>query len=359
MIKKALKIFLANFSIFLFGLLLIEIFFGYWFDENNLGPYMREHRLKNSPVVLTYKNETFNYVYKRNYYGFRGEKMDPSKIEAVIIGGSTTDERYKPQRFTITANLNTLLKNGGYNFEIVNAGIEGQSTFGHIYNFKHWFAKLKGFSPKLFIFYIGINDYGRWAENKKVEDNLGGDGHVLNPDSMEAFLDNFKSRSFFYDRLRRIKHKYYLTAKTAKYDHKFYDDEDLSAFNYTNYEEALKIHDIEHLKLKYKKILDDYTNRVQILSKYVKSYGAKAIFINQVVNEGLKDENLFIHNYRLIEFCKEKNLSYIDLAKKMNGDINYWFDGLHTTTLGSKVISELIIGDLVKIIKKEQIFLIH
>ena len=51
MIKKILKVLLANFSIFLFGLLLIEIFFGYWFDENNLGPYMREHRLKNSPVT--------------------------------------------------------------------------------------------------------------------------------------------------------------------------------------------------------------------------------------------------------------------------------------------------------------------
>ena len=55
---------------------------------------------------------------------------------------------------TITGNLNALLKERDYNFEIINAGILGQSTIGHIYNFKYWFPKLKGFSPKLYIFYI-------------------------------------------------------------------------------------------------------------------------------------------------------------------------------------------------------------
>ena len=33
----------------------------------------------------------------------------------------------------------------GYDFKITNAGIEGQSTVGHIYNFRHWFPKLKDF----------------------------------------------------------------------------------------------------------------------------------------------------------------------------------------------------------------------
>ena len=334
----------------------MEIFLGFWFDKHNLGPYMREHRLKSNPVILTYKNETYNYIYKRNYYGFRGKEMDPSEIEAVIIGGSTTDERYKPHKFTITANLNALLKNEGYNFEIINAGIEGQSTFGHIYNFKHWFSRLKDFSPKLFIFYIGINDYGGWSENKKVEDNLGGDGHVKNPEALEAFLDNIKSKSYVYDNLRRIKHKYYLTSKIVKYDHKYYDEKDISTYKYTNYAEALKIHDIDHLKSKYKKIIDGYLHRVEILSSYVKSYGATAVFVNQVKNDGLGDENMFILNYSLIEYCNKKKFYCIDLAQKMNGEMNYWFDGFHTTALGSKVVSEVIIEDLVKILKKEDIF---
>ena len=152
MLKSLTKILLVNISIFLICMLIIEIIFGYWFSEHNLGPYMREQRLIKKPVVLLYGNETHNFIYKRNYHGFRGEEINPSEIEAVILGGSTTDEKYKPREFTITENLNTLLKKKGYEFKIINAGIEGQSTYGHIYNFKHWFPKLKDFSPKLYIF---------------------------------------------------------------------------------------------------------------------------------------------------------------------------------------------------------------
>ena len=110
---------------------------------------MRDHRLKKNPVVLLHENKTYNFFYERNYHGFRGKELDPSKIEAVIIGGSTIDERYTPIEFTITENLNILLKKKGHNFKILNAGIAGQSTYGHIYNFKHWFPKLENFSPKL------------------------------------------------------------------------------------------------------------------------------------------------------------------------------------------------------------------
>ena len=41
-----------------------------------------------------------------------------------MIGGSTTDERYKPIKFSIAENINLLLKKNGYNFKITNAGIE-------------------------------------------------------------------------------------------------------------------------------------------------------------------------------------------------------------------------------------------
>ena len=133
------KILIVNFLVFLISITIIEIFFGYWFSAENFGPYMREHRLKKNSVYLNYNNQTYHFIYKRNYHGFRGENLDPSKIQAVIIGGSTADERYKPEEFTITENLNTLLQEKDYNFKIINAGIEGQSTVGHIYNFEHWF----------------------------------------------------------------------------------------------------------------------------------------------------------------------------------------------------------------------------
>ena len=80
------------------------------------------------------------------------------------------------------------------------------------------------------------------------------------------------------------------------------------------------------------------------------------IFINQVNFEGVKNERLFIINHFLIEYCKEKNLYCIDLANKFNGKFNYWYDGVHTTGEGSKLIAETLINDLIEIIKKEKLF---
>ena len=353
--KSIIKVSTINIAIFLLGFLLIELIFGYWFSKHNLGPYMREHRLKKNPIVLSYNKQTYNYIYKRNYYGFRGENIDPSKIKAVIIGGSTTDERYKPSKFTITENLNNLLKDEGYNFKIINAGVEGQSTFGHMWNFQKWFPKLKNFSPKLFIFYIGINDYNQ-EEDRSIDDIIGSEGHMENPEAKELFFDNLKSRSFFYDKLRSLKQKYYLTEKTMLYDLDYMKKYDASDYNYINYQEALEIHSIEKLQSKYLKLVSNYLARVKALTNYAKKYGATPVFINQVGFEGSKWEKLFILNYSLIEHCKKNNIYCIDLAKKLNGQLAYWFDPVHTSILGSKAIANVIIIDLLKVLKKENLF---
>ena len=353
--KSSLKIIFINFLVFLSSIFMIEVFFGNWFSEHNFGPYMREHRLKKTPVALSYNDIQYNYIYKRNYHGFRGEEIDPSEIEAVIIGGSTTDERYKPYEFTITANLNSLLKKNGYNFKITNAGIEGQSTAGHIYNFQHWFPKLKNFSPKLYIFYIGVNDFSLPYQNKDY--NIEGrDGHVKNPDANEIFFDYLKSNSFFYDSLRIIKHKYYSTARTMKYDHNFLGLQDSNNYKYVNYKEGLELHDVKKLELKHQERISTYLNRVKILNNYVIKKNSTAIFINQVLFNGVKNERLFIMNHSLIEYCRDKNLHCIDLASKLDGKSNYWFDSAHTTVLGSKAIAEAIIDDLIKIIRQKKLF---
>ena len=59
-----LKIILLNSIVVIFFLILIEIFFGYWFDKDNFGPYMREHRMKNQQNIWEYKNEIIKYNYK-------------------------------------------------------------------------------------------------------------------------------------------------------------------------------------------------------------------------------------------------------------------------------------------------------
>ncbi len=118
---RILKIVFYNFFVFFLTIILIELFFGYWFDEDNLGPYMREYRMKKVQYSVKYKNDYYDYVYKRNYHGFRGDEIELEKIKAVLIGGSTADERYKPENLTITGLLNKKFKEDKIDIKITNA----------------------------------------------------------------------------------------------------------------------------------------------------------------------------------------------------------------------------------------------
>ena len=48
--------------------------------------------------------------------------------------------------------------------------------------------------------------------------------------------------------------------------------------------------------------------------------------------------------------CKKRNYSCIDMAKKIDGELEYWYDGTHTTKKGSKIIAQTIYQDLRKIL---------
>ena len=133
---KILKIISINFLIFTFSIVMIELLFGYWFDRDNLGPYMREHRMKNQKTEWKTDNESVTYFYRRNYYGFRGKDILSSDIQAIFLGPSTIDQRYEPEKFTITGFLNSNLKKDSIDLEIINAGVEAQSTRGMILSFK-------------------------------------------------------------------------------------------------------------------------------------------------------------------------------------------------------------------------------
>ena len=346
---KIFKIILINFFIFIFSLFLIEIFFGYWFDKDNLGPYMREHRMKKNSISVKFKDTNYNFIYKRNYYGFRGEEKKLEDIKIVLIGGSTTDERYKPYEYTITGFLNKYLKKE-INKEIINAGIEGQSTRGNIYNFEKWFPKLKGFNPDYFIFYVGMNDHLKDPNDDNEKTIVG---HVSNPSFSELIKDSIKSKSILYDYIRKIKHKYYLNEKkTVFYDFDFGIKKYTQAgFDFLTYDQAIKIYNISKLKAENRDKINFYLNNVDRLVNHVKKYNARPIFINQLAHNGNHNKILFILNYSLIEHCKKKKYLCIDLARSLKGKKDYWWDGVHTTPTGSQEIAKIIFPKLLEFLK--------
>ena len=332
----SIKLLFTNICIVLIAIFVTELFFGYWFDKDNFGPYMREHRMKNQKIIWTYKNEIIEYNYKRNYYGFRAGDIEPSDIDAIILGGSMIDERYKPSQYTITEYLNKGLRSSNDPIKIVNAGVEGQSTKGIVSAFENWLFKIKEFKPRYVLIYTGINDQSADADNVI---SLATDGHLLNPEKIEVFMDNFKSRSFLYDQARIFKYKVLSTKKDfVKYDGKI-DESYKKNYFFKGYKQAKK--DIKKDTTK----TNTYLKRIDKIHDYSKQLGAKPIFITNISAAG-HTENTFLLNTALIEHCGLKKYACIDLAKNLSGDVNYWYDGVHTTKEGSEIIASLILPEL-------------
>ena len=203
--KKILKIILINFIIFLSLILIFEIFFGYWFKKNNFGFIMRHERQKQIYYETIHDEKKYKFFYKRNFYGFRGEEVDPKNIKIVFLGGSTGNQRVTPENLTIVGLLNTKFLKDGYNFKIYNGSTDGKSTRGYTNDFKYWFPKIPDFNPKIVVFYTGIND----------SDLLHDDKFDIpwRSSQYEKFRDYIKSNSKIIELIKKIKFKYFIKLK--------------------------------------------------------------------------------------------------------------------------------------------------
>lgn len=110
-------------------------------------------------VSPLYDTDEPNIVYRRNKYGLRDDCASPSAIDVLTIGGSTTDQRYVAQKYTYQAVMQReLSKAAGRPVCVSNAGIDGQSTYGHLMAFDRWFPLIPGLKPRVIVLYVGIND---------------------------------------------------------------------------------------------------------------------------------------------------------------------------------------------------------
>jgi hypothetical protein len=356
-INSTLKILFFNLMFLLLFIFIIEIFFGYWFDKNNFGPYMREHRMKNQKIEYSDATEKKKFYYRRNYYGFRGKDIEPKDMEAIIIGGSVIDERHKPEEYTITGFLNQNLKDNNVDLVITNAGIEAMSSSGIIHGFNNWFFKLKDFSPKFILFYIGNNDLSlgpndtieKIIKRHKKGKGSQANGHILNPDNLEVFFDNLKTRSILYDTARIFKFKYLPRKNFVKFDGKV-DQNYLEAnIKFKSYKVASEEYSEKFIKKKYNKRIKNYLDRIDLLYKLSKQLGSTPIFITTIQSKGHLD-NIFALNTSLIKHCSAKKYKCINLAKKLNGKTEYWYDGVHSSKKGSEKIAKIIYEDFYKIL---------
>jgi len=328
---KLFKIISYNLIFIIILVLIFELIFGYWFSKNNFGIYMRKERKINWQTNVNFFGDKHNFFYTRNFWGFRGEEFNPEDVKIIFEGGSTGNQRFTPENLTIVGQLNNILILNNKKTKIYNASTDGKSVTGYINDFLFWFPKIPNFNPEYVIFFTGINDRFRDETNENLH-NL-----KIADNSFEKLKDYIKNNSFFVDRYKRFKNKYF-PKNTLAYD---FDNKDLyKEFKYIDYENAKKLHVNKSSDIN--KEIKNYKARLSKLKKVISENNFKPIFVTQILYDGLKDENMYFLNEELKKFAKNNNFFLIPLDERIKMEMYDHYDIIHTTPIGSKKIADLL-----------------
>ena len=143
-----------NLSVLLVSCLIVELIFGSIFFGTNYGLLVVDRNVSRKFDTTDRYAGGGIIEYRRDEHGLRGRYADLSKIDILTIGGSTTNEILVDEGKTWSDQLGKFFSRAGRPIVVVNGGVDGQSTVGHLKVFELWFPKIHNFRPYTFVFHI-------------------------------------------------------------------------------------------------------------------------------------------------------------------------------------------------------------
>jgi GDSL-like Lipase/Acylhydrolase family len=346
--KRILGIFLVNLAIFSTGVVIIELLYGAWLNPKNLNRLnlIKDETLEYAVSGL-YETASPIIKYSRDKYGLRGEYGDdPSQIDLLTVGGSTTDQRYISDDSTWQSVLQNQFASIGAPMVVANAGVDGQSTFGHIKNFDWWFPYVPGLKPRFILFYIGLNDFYK-DENADYDALVDPGRHSL--------VATIRENSALWHLARTIKGAYRATV-VLKIGHRKVD---FAMVQWTR----------EPLQNSYAFMssrLDAYAQRLRILVDRTRKFNSEAIFVTQPSRQfrltkngvyGRADVTTYdghqingVDYYYMIKqfnsvmeaVCRERQVLLIDLAAETEWEDGDFYDFAHMNPRGARKVGRYL-----------------
>lgn len=342
--KAFAKILLINLGLLLLVALGAELAFGNWLGGGYGTLVIPRDMDRRFDVSKLHGGPPIHY--KRDRHGLRGAYEDPSRIDILVLGGSTANEIFIDEDATWTATLAKAFAEEGRKVTVVNAGVDGQSTVGHLKNFELWFPRIPGLKARYVLVYLGINDHAVAATG-----TLNKQDHLEAPRrQVKQFLIN---NSAIYGLYRTLKGAW--KAREADLVHKP-----------TNYDgiawtEAPVQPDPAEADRKWAPQLDAFAGRLAELARRVRAFGAEPIIVTQhlgryrirdgkVHGRPLPDGRVDINDFagldafdrRAMTVCAEVKAICIDLARELLFTDGDHYDGLHTTPRGSARIGRFL-----------------
>ena len=335
-----LKILIVNLAIFIFGIVIIELFFGTWLKNLNYSNLLIPRQQTNIISSFPYKHNTLG-IYSRDKNGFRANQYSLNQIDILILGGSTTEERDVDDKKIWTKIFE---KNLRKEYKVLNAGIGGQTSFGHSSMFNMWFSRHPDLNPDFIIIYLGINDALYFVESLNNK-NILNKGRQLNSSNRDTLTSiGFIDRSIQYLKNNSIFHSVYLIIKGNMISKKYEISYNSNPNIFSAYHQEAPINNIKPGEKISNIFIDYYYKNLREISEHSKNYNAKTILVTQVISK-----NHWLYDYLnkinilTMSFCKTNKINCINLKdNKLKLKENHFYDGIHTTPDGSKLIGEFI-----------------
>lgn len=345
--RNTLKVLSINILLLCLGIIIIEIIFGSWRDPNILN---RLNLIKNAEISYDI-SELYDWddpviKYTRDEYGLRGNFSSPRDVDILTIGGSTTDQRYIGDGHTWQDVTQDQFTKSGGKVIVANAGVDGQSTFGHIKNFEWWLPYISKLKPRYILFYVGLNDFYKDADF--AFDDL------INDKKGKSIKQILKERSAVYYLYRTLKGTY-RAIFVLKIGHRSLDFDKMAWVDepvLNRYDEVMS------------QRLASYSARLEVLVELTRKLGAEPIFVTQPSRKydvrsdavyGIKGESKYddvkyngvdyYHMMRLMDdavlkTCARHQLICFDLSNDLaeSWENEDFYDFEHMTPAGAKKV---------------------
>gem|GEM_PF-340311 len=358
-LRSALAIIGFNLLVMTVAVIAIELVFGTWWasDRNN-------GNLPPNILRTSYRFDTTGLyagggkiLYRRDQFGLRGTYLDPGKIDILTIGGSTTDQRYIGEGETWQDELSRQFAAAGRPKTVVNAGVDGQSSVGHLRTLDYWLPSIPGFKARYILAYVGINDLH--LEQKQPYDAMQ-PGSAVVPAGLKQAIIRDSAIFRLIVTLRGV-----LNAQEAGLGH---------GRNWSEngvWKAASPQPDLAAVEGRLRGRVADYGERVRAIIGRVRALGAVPIIVTQRyadyrfdadgkvvgrvdgsghVQTGLYSEQT-VYNARALAVCREEGAICIDLEHEIQFEDGDFYDIMHNTPAGCRRIGAFLFNRLAGVIK--------
>jgi lysophospholipase L1-like esterase len=341
-------ILLFNLALGAILLIVLELIFGHWFNPNLTDRLHLTRNCERRYDATALYDDAHEIVYKRDKWALRGYYSSLGDIDILTMGGSATDQRYITEGETWQDVMARRFAGEGRRVSVVNAGVDGQSSYGHIKDFDWWFSTLPGFKPRYILFYVGGNDMFK-GDDSEFDD--------LVSERPPTLMNHIRERSATFH-LAQTAVGMYRARKVHKISHR---REPFDEWEWTTEPMLADPRGIAAQSL------ERYGKALALLARKTRELGAVPIFVTQSLAayryradgtlEGHRDGDVY-HEHRIngvdyynlmsefwkvtMEECRKADGICIDAGSEIRWEPGDFYDTIHNTPQGAKRLGEYL-----------------